>query len=66
MMHACVIMHNKITKSERGDPSARDNHPYDHQGPLATVDHQLHVEFSAILATHEDFHDEVFFIKMIR
>jgi hypothetical protein len=44
VMHACVIMHNMIIviiESERGNPAARDDHPYDQQGLLAVVDHQL-------------------------
>jgi hypothetical protein len=37
-MHAFVIMHNMIIESKCGDPAARNDHMYDHQGPLVVVD----------------------------
>jgi hypothetical protein len=59
VMHACVIMNNMIIERERGDLVARDDHSYDHQGPLAIVDHHVPTKFADFLAMHESIHDEV-------
>jgi hypothetical protein len=39
VMHVWVIVHNIIIEREHGDPLARDDHPYDHEGLLSVVDH---------------------------
>jgi hypothetical protein len=51
-MHAFVIMHNIIVESGYGDPTRREDHPYNYQGPLATVDltRCLDAEFANFLA----------------
>jgi hypothetical protein len=46
-----MSMHNIIIESEHRD-LANDNHHYDHQGSLATVDHQVPAVFSEFLAMH--------------
>ena len=43
-MNVYVIMHNMLTKSKRGNP-VNDPHTYEHQDPLAAVDHELSLEF---------------------
>ena len=55
---ACVIMHNMIIKSERANP-VRDDQPFEHQGPLAHIDHeQVPANFSAFLAMQNEIVDE--------
>jgi hypothetical protein len=57
VMDACVIMHNMIIKSKHGVPMV-DDQPYEHQGPLAQVDHEVPIEFGAFLAMHQAIRDK--------
>jgi hypothetical protein len=41
-----------IIESEHGDPTVRNNQPYDFEGPLAAVDHQIFEVFANFLAMH--------------
>ena len=55
---ACVIMHNMIIESEH-DNSVRDDQPFEHQGPLAQIDHeQVPINFGAFLAMQNKIEDE--------
>ena len=57
VMTACVILHNMIIESERDNPMY-DVEPYERQGPLANVDHQVPVAaFAAILAGRQEIRD---------
>jgi hypothetical protein len=38
-----------------------DDHPYDFQGPLAEVDHQVPTEFETFLAMHQEIDDKKFY-----
>jgi hypothetical protein len=49
VMTACIILHNMIIESEWENP-VFDTQPYDRQGPLAQVDHQVPSAFAAFLA----------------
>jgi hypothetical protein len=55
VMNCCVIMHNMIIGIAR-EEQVHDDHPFDHQGPLAQLD-QLHGKFSALLAMHQEIQD---------
>jgi hypothetical protein len=54
VMLAWVIIHNIIIKSECGDRATRDDRPYNFEGPLADVDHQISIAFGDFLAMHND------------
>jgi hypothetical protein len=53
VMTACVILHNMIIESERETP-VFDTEPYERQGPLADVDHQVPAAFAAFLARRQE------------
>jgi hypothetical protein len=42
----------KTIKSESGDPITSDDHSYNYQGPLASVDHELPNFFADFLDMH--------------
>ena len=57
VMTACVILHNMIIESERNNP-VFDMEPYERQGPLANVDHQVPAAaFAAFLGRREQIRD---------
>jgi hypothetical protein len=49
-------MYNMIIESERKHPP-NDNHLYDFQGPLATIDHNVPTDFADFLAMHIEIRD---------
>jgi hypothetical protein len=51
IMNVCVIMYNKIIESERANP-VHDDLPYDWEGPLAQVDHDVPAELETFLQNH--------------
>ena len=56
VMHACVIMHNMIIESDR-KTQARHVGPYECEGPLADVDHQVPADFADFIAMHAKIRD---------
>ena len=56
IMTFCVILHNMIIKSEQEEPMF-DTEPYYRQGPLAEVDHQLPVTWTAYLSMRQEIRD---------
>ena len=55
---ACVIMHNMIIESERDNP-VHDDQLFEHQGPLADIDHvYVPAEFGAFLDMQDEIQDE--------
>jgi hypothetical protein len=56
VMNACVCMHNMIIESGHIDPP-NENHLYDFQGPLATIDHDVHADFADFLAMQAEIRD---------
>jgi hypothetical protein len=54
----------RLAESEHGNPRTRDNHPYDCQGPLTTIDYQLHAESAYFLTMHHEILDEVFYHEL--
>jgi hypothetical protein len=54
-MQACVIMHNMIENDRQ--TRARYIGPYECQGPLVEVDHQVPAEFADFSARHAEIHD---------
>jgi hypothetical protein len=56
VMNACVCMHNVIVESECEHP-CNDNHSYDYQGPLTTIDHDMPTDFAVLLAMHVETRD---------
>jgi hypothetical protein len=55
-MNACVCMHNTIIESERAKPP-NDNHPFDFQDSLATVDHNVPADFAVFHAMYTEIRD---------
>jgi hypothetical protein len=53
MMSVCVIMHNMMIESERGDPDATDM-TLESQGPLAEVNQEVSDEFGAFSSVHQE------------
>ncbi|KAK1614251.1 hypothetical protein QYE76_019768 [Lolium multiflorum] len=53
VMQACVIMHNMIIEDDRKNHVRSHVGPYECQGPLAEVDHEL-LHFADFLAMHAD------------
>jgi hypothetical protein len=49
-------MHDIVIESECGDPSSRDDHPYDHHVFLAIV---VPTEFVDLLSMHQEMCHEV-------
>ncbi|KAK1652146.1 hypothetical protein QYE76_069951 [Lolium multiflorum] len=54
VMQACVIMHNMIIEDDRKNHVRSHVGPYECQGPLAEVDHELPADF---LAMHAEIRD---------
>jgi hypothetical protein len=52
-MNACVIMHNIIIESELAN-AVHDGIPYDWEGPLTQVDHDVPTEFKTFLQNHHE------------
>ncbi|KAK1609059.1 hypothetical protein QYE76_032732 [Lolium multiflorum] len=57
VMQACVIMHNMIIEDDRKNQVRRHVGPYECQGPLAEVDHELPTDFADFLAMHAEIRD---------
>ena len=57
VMQACVIMHNMIIEDDRKNQVRRHVGPYECQGPLAEVDHELPADFADFLAMHAEIRD---------
>jgi hypothetical protein len=47
VMNVCVIIHNMIIKSESAP--VIDDQPYELQGPLDPIDHEVSVKFHTFL-----------------
>jgi hypothetical protein len=47
VMNVCVIIHNMIIKSESAP--VIDDQPYELQGPLVPIDHEVSVKFHTFL-----------------
>ena len=58
VINARVIMHNRIIGSECGNP-VHDPLPYEFQGPLAAVDHDVLTNFADFIAMHTEILDEI-------
>ncbi|KAK1647212.1 hypothetical protein QYE76_065017 [Lolium multiflorum] len=56
VMQACVIMHNMIIEDDRKNHVRSHVGPYECQGPLAEVDHEL-PDFADFLAMHAEIRD---------
>ncbi|KAK1653181.1 hypothetical protein QYE76_070986 [Lolium multiflorum] len=50
----CVIMHNMIIEDDRKNHVRSHVGPYECQGPLAEVDHELPADFADFLAMHAE------------
>ncbi|KAK1693853.1 hypothetical protein QYE76_010550 [Lolium multiflorum] len=57
VMQACVIMHNMIIEDDRKNHVRSHVGPYECQGPLAEVDHELPADFADFLAMHAEIRD---------
>ena len=57
VMQACVIMHNMIIEDDRKNHVRSHVGPYEYQGPLAEVDHELPADFADFLAMHAEIRD---------
>ncbi|KAK1698077.1 hypothetical protein QYE76_014774 [Lolium multiflorum] len=57
VMQACVIMHNMIIEDDRKNHARTHVGPYECQGPLAEVDHELPADFADFLAMHAEIRD---------
>ncbi|KAK1631803.1 hypothetical protein QYE76_006118 [Lolium multiflorum] len=57
VMQACVIMHNMIIEDDRKNHARSHVGPYECQGPLAEVDHELPADFADFLAMHAEIPD---------
>ena len=56
-MQTCVIMHNMIIEDDRKIRVRTHVGPYECQGPLAEVDHELPADFADFLAMHAEIRD---------
>jgi hypothetical protein len=56
LMHTCVIMHNMIIEGDR-KPRTRHVGPYECEGPLAHVDHQVPAPFADFIVVHAEIRD---------
>jgi hypothetical protein len=52
-MNDCMIIHNMIIESERAF-LVIDDQPYDPQGPLSQVDHEVRTVFHTFLQVHAE------------
>ena len=57
VMQACVIMHNMIIEDDRKNHARTHVGPYECEGPLAEVDHELPADFADFLAMHAEIRD---------
>ncbi|KAK1645306.1 hypothetical protein QYE76_063111 [Lolium multiflorum] len=57
VMQAYVIMHNMIIEDDRKNHVRSHVGPYECQGPLAEVDHELPADFADFLAMHAEIRD---------
>ncbi|KAK1663445.1 hypothetical protein QYE76_051604 [Lolium multiflorum] len=57
VMQACVIMHNMIIEDDRKNHARTHVGPYECEGPLAEVDHELPADFANFLAMHAEIRD---------
>ncbi|KAK1697729.1 hypothetical protein QYE76_014426 [Lolium multiflorum] len=57
VMQACVIMHNMIIEDDHKNHARTHVGPYECEGPLAEVDHELPADFADFLAMHAKIHD---------
>ena len=57
VMNCCVILHNMIIESEKAEPAVYDCGPYLNQGPLAVVDHQIPLDWTAYLNMRQEIRD---------
>jgi hypothetical protein len=57
VMQACVIMHNMIIEDDRKNHARSHVGPYECEGPLAEVDHELPADFADFLAMHAEIRD---------
>jgi hypothetical protein len=56
-MQACVIMHNMIIKDDRKNRARTHVGPYEFQGPLTEVDHEVPADFADFIAMHAEIRD---------
>ncbi|KAK1607251.1 hypothetical protein QYE76_030924 [Lolium multiflorum] len=57
VMQTCVIMHNMIIEDDRKNHARTHVGPYECEGPLAEVDHELPADFADFLAMHAKIRD---------
>lgn len=57
VMQACVIMHNMIIEDDCKNHARTHVGPYECEGPLAEVDHELPADFTDFLAMHAEIRD---------
>ena len=57
VMQACVIMHNMIIEDDRKTGVRKHVGPYECQGPLAEVDHDVPADIVDYLARHAEIRD---------
>ena len=55
VINCCVILHNMIIESERGEPVADTE--YYRQGPLADVDHQVPATWANFMTMRQEIRD---------
>ena len=57
VMNALVIMHNMIIKDEHTN-SAIDSFPYEFEGHIADIDHNVSADWTDFIAMHMEIRDK--------
>jgi hypothetical protein len=59
VMNCCVCLHNMIIENERkySVPLSEQAAPYEREGPLAQLNHQVPTSWAAFIAMHQEIRD---------